>query len=157
MKSQSSIWPSLQENLGFFKCEQMPFGLWNAPATYQLLMQNCLGHLNLMYCLIYLDDVIVFLRMEEEHLQCVCVVFDQFCEHNLKLKPTKYVFLKSEINYLDHHVLGSVRPSKDKLKAIMECALPQTYTDIQTFWVGHYRRFIRGFAHRPQPLHEYFS
>ena len=47
-------------NLGFFKCECMPFGLCNAPATFQRLIQNCLGKLNLTYCLIYLDDMIVF-------------------------------------------------------------------------------------------------
>ena len=55
-------------NLGFFKWEHMPFGLCNAPATFHRLMQNCLGELNLMYCLIYLDDVIVFSKTEEEHL-----------------------------------------------------------------------------------------
>ena len=48
-------------NLGFFECDHMPFGLCNAPATFQWLMQNCLGKLNLIYCLIYLDNVIVFL------------------------------------------------------------------------------------------------
>ena len=46
-------------NLGFIECEHMPFRLSNAPATFQRLMQNCLGGLNLTYCLIYLDDVIV--------------------------------------------------------------------------------------------------
>ena len=55
-------------NLGFFECEHMPFGLCNAPATFQRLMQNCLGELNLIYCLIYLGDVIVFSKMKEEHL-----------------------------------------------------------------------------------------
>ena len=57
-------------NLGFFNCEHMPFCLCHAPATFQRLMQNCLGKLNLTYCLIYLDDVIVFSKTEEEHLQC---------------------------------------------------------------------------------------
>ena len=47
-------------NLGFFKCNRMPFGLCNTPATFQWLMQNCMGELNLIYCLIYLDDLIVF-------------------------------------------------------------------------------------------------
>ena len=47
-------------NLGFFKCNRMPFGLCNAPATFQWLMQNCMGELNLIYCLICLDDLIVF-------------------------------------------------------------------------------------------------
>ena len=55
-------------NLGFFECDQMPFGLCNAPATFQQLMQNCMGELNLIYCLMYLDDLIVFLQMAEEHL-----------------------------------------------------------------------------------------
>ena len=55
-------------NLGLFECEQMPFGLCNAPATFQRLMQNCLGKLNLTYCLIYFDDVVVFSKIEEEHL-----------------------------------------------------------------------------------------
>ena len=55
-------------NLGFFKCDHMPFGLCNAPATFQWLMQNCLGELNLIYCLIYLDDLIVFLQTAKEHL-----------------------------------------------------------------------------------------
>ena len=54
-------------NIGFFECEYMLFGLCNAPATFPRLMQNCLGELNLTYCLIYLDDVIVFSKMEEEH------------------------------------------------------------------------------------------
>ena len=55
-------------SLGFFKCEWMLLGLCNAPATFQGFMQNYLGELNLTYCLIYLDDVIVFLKMGEEHL-----------------------------------------------------------------------------------------
>ena len=55
-------------NLGFFKCDCMPFGLCNVLVTFQWLMQNCLGELNLVYCLIYLDDLIVFLQTMEEHL-----------------------------------------------------------------------------------------
>ena len=64
--------------VGFFECEQMPFGLCNTHTTFQRLMQNCLGKLNLMYCLIYLDDMIVFSKIKEEHLQCLHVVFEHF-------------------------------------------------------------------------------
>ena len=66
-------------NLGFFKCDRMPFGLCNAPETFHQLMQNCLGKLNLIYCPIYLDllhDLIMFLQTTEEHLHQLCVVFD---------------------------------------------------------------------------------
>ena len=76
-------------NLGVFKCDHMPFGLCNMPAMFQRLMQNCLGGLKLIYCLIYLDDIIVFLQTAEEHLHRLHVVFDQFREYNLKLKPSK--------------------------------------------------------------------
>ena len=63
-------------NLGFFECDYMPFGLCNAPATFQRLTQNCLGELNLIYCLIYLDDEIVFSWTAEEHLHRLHIVFD---------------------------------------------------------------------------------
>ena len=76
-------------NLGFFKCDRMPFGLCNAPATFQWLMQNCMGELNFIYCLIYLDDLIVFSQTAEEHLHRLHVVFDRLREYNLKLKPSK--------------------------------------------------------------------
>ena len=84
-------------NLGFYEFTHMPFGLCNAPATFQCLMQNTLGELNLMYCVIYLDDIIVFGRMEEEHLECLHVVFKRFWGFNLKLKPSKCSFFQSEI------------------------------------------------------------
>ena len=64
-------------HLGFFECDRMPFGLSNAPATFQWIMQNCMGELNLIYCLIYLDDLIVFSWTVEEHLHHLHVIFDQ--------------------------------------------------------------------------------
>ena len=109
---QIKMAPELQQytaftvgNLGFYKFTCMPFELCNAPATFQHLMQNTLGELNLTYCVIYLDDVIVFGHMEEEHLECLCIVFERFWEFNLKLKPSKCSFFQSEIVYLAHHVL----------------------------------------------------
>ena len=71
-------------NLGFFEFTCMLFGLCNVPATFQRLMQNMLGELNLTYCVIYLNDVIVFGCTEEEHLECLRVVFECFREFNLR-------------------------------------------------------------------------
>ena len=114
------------DNLGFFKCNCMPFGLCNAPVTFQQLMQNYLGKLNLIYCLIYLDDLIMFSWTAEEHLHQLCVVFDQLREYNFKLKPSKCSLFKEEINYLAHQVSKhGVWPSDANLKAIAECVLPQ--------------------------------
>ena len=103
-------------SMGLYECESMLFGLCNTPPTFQRLMQNCLGELNLTYCLIYLDDVIVFFDMPDEHLQRMHVVFDCLREHGLKLKPSKCEVFKLEINYLAHHVSRKgVLPSKKKL------------------------------------------
>ena len=138
----------------------MPSGVCNAPAMFQRLMQNCLGKLNLIYCHIYLDNIIIFLQMVEEHLPRLHVVFDQSREYNLKLKPSKCSLFKEEINYLAHWVSkGGVWPSNSNLRAIVECALPQTYMEIRAFLglVGHYQWFIKGFAHITQLLNELLS
>ena len=83
------------------------------------------------YCLVYLDDVIVFSMMEEEHLKCLHVVFNCFWEHNLRLKPSKCKFIWDEINYLAHHVSkDSVWPSKENVEAVAEFTPTQTYTEI---------------------------
>ena len=147
-------------NLGFFKCNHMPFGLGNAPATFQRLMQNCLGKLNLIYYLIYLDNISVFSWTAEEHLHRLHVVFYQFREYNLKLKPSKCSLFKEEISYLVHWVSKwCVWPSDSNLRAIAECTPPQTYMEIQAFLslVGQYWQFIKGFMHIAQPLNGLFS
>ena len=73
------------DNLGFYEFTHMPFRLCNVPATFQHLMQNTLGELNLTYCMIYLDDVIIFGHTEEEHEEHLRIVFERFQEFNLKL------------------------------------------------------------------------
>ena len=145
-------------NLGFFKCDRMPFRLCNAPATFQQLMQNCMGELNLIYCLIYLDDLIVFSWMAEEHLHRLHIICDWFREYNLKLKPSKCSLFKEKINYVAHQVSEQgAQPSDTNLKAIAKYAPPQTYTEIRAFLglVGHYRWFIKGFAWIAQPWNEH--
>ena len=141
-------------NLGFYEFTRMPFGLCNTPVMFQHLMQNTLGELNLTYCVIYLDDVIVFSRMEEEHLEHLCVVFERFQKFNLKLKPSKCSFSQSEIMYLAHHILQrGILPSWENVWAMQEFPMPKTYTQVRTFCrlAGHYRRFIKGFAKGSAP------
>ena len=76
-------------SLGFFEYNRMPFGLTNAPATYQRLMQEWLGDLNMRICLIYLDDRIVFSSSYEEHLERLDQALTRLKECNLKLAPEK--------------------------------------------------------------------
>ena len=118
-------------NLGFFECERMPFGLCNVPAS---LMQNCLGELNLTYCLIYLDDVIIYAKDEGEHLNRLRTIFERFRRDNLKLKPSKCNLFQKEITYLAHDVpTEGIRPSKAGLKAVAESPEPTNYIQIRAF------------------------
>ena len=140
-------------NLGFYKFTHMPFRLCNAPAKFQHLMQNTLGELNLTYCVIYLDNVIVFGCIEEEHLERLHVVFESFCE----FKPSKCSFFQSEIVYLAHHVSQrGILPSQENVQAMQEFLMPETYTQVHMFCglAGHYRRFIKGFANIVHPLYD---
>ena len=85
-------------------------------------------------------------------------MFNRHREYNLKLKPSKCSLFKEEINYLANQVSKQgVQPSNTNLKAITECAQPQTYTEIQAFLglIGHYRQFIKSFAQIAQPLNEH--
>ena len=141
-------------NLGFYEFTCMLFGLCNAPATFQRLMQNTLGELNLTYYVIYLDDVIVFSCMEEEDLEHLRVVFKRFWEFNLKLKPSKCSFFQSEIVYLAHHILQrGILPSWENVWAMQEFLMPKTYMQVHSFCglAGHYK-FIKGFANIAHPL-----
>ena len=102
----------------------------------------------------------MFLWTAEEHLHRLHMVFNQLREYNLKLKPSKCSLFKDEINYLAHWVSKQgLWPSDANLRAITECALPQTYTEICTFLglVGHYWWFIKGFVHIAQPLNEHLA
>ena len=123
-------------------------------------MQNCLGELNLTYCFIYPDNIVIFLQMAEEHLHHVCIVFNWFREYNLKLKLSKCNFFRKEIIYLTHQVSkDGVQLSNSNLEVITECARPQTYTEVHVFLglAGHYQRFIKGFACIAQPLSKYLT
>ena len=136
-------------NLGFYEFTRMPFGVCNAPVTFQRLVHNTLGKLNLTYSVIYLNDVIVF-RHTEEHLEHLWVVFECFREFNLQLKPAKCSFFQTEIVYLAHHISSKgIHPSKENVCTIIEFLMLETYTKVRAFCglVGHYCRLIKNFAH----------
>ena len=135
----------------------MPYGLCNAPATFQRLMQNCLGELNLTYALVYLDDVIVYSKTEEDHLRRLQAVFEWFHEQGLKLKPSKCSFLCKQITFLGHEVSADgMMPGNLNLKGIAEMAPPANYTEVRRFlgMTGFFRRFIKNYARITKPLND---
>ena len=144
-------------SMGVYEFLRMLYGLCNAPVTFQRLMQNCLGELNLTYALIYLDDVIVFSRTEEEHLYHLRVVFARFLEHGLKLKPSKCHFLQDKITFLGHEVSAEgMKPGMANLKVIAKMAPPKMYTEIRRFtgMMGFFQQFIKGYSKIAKPLND---
>lgn len=84
-------------SLGFFEYNKLPMDLTNSPATYQRVMQDILGDLNMKICVIYLDDLIVFNESYEQHIERLNIVLTRLKEANLKLAPEKCFFYKSSL------------------------------------------------------------
>ena len=143
--------------LGFYECDTMPFGATNAPATFQRLMHDCLGELNMNWCIVYLDDIIIFSDTKEEHLKRLEAVFQKLCAAGLKLKPSKCFFFREEIEYLGHVVSGKgISTNPKKVEAVAKWPTPKTVYDIRSFlgFVGYYRRFIKNFSKITKPIRE---
>ena len=143
--------------LGFYECDTMPFGATNAPATFQRLMHDCLGELNMNWCIVYLDDIIIFSDTKEEHLKRLEAVFQKLCAAGLKLKPSKCFFFKEEIEYLGHVVSGKgISTNPKKIEAVSKWPTPKTVYDVRSFlgFVGYYRRFIKNFSRITKPIRE---
>ena len=106
-------------SLECYECDWMPYGLVNVPATFQRLMEMCLGDLQLKWCLIYLSNMIVCSKMPKENLAQLRAVFEKLKEAELKLKPSKCEFLKKSLTYLGHRILeGGTETDDSKIKVI---------------------------------------
>ena len=146
--------------LGFYECERMPFRLTNSPATFQRLMESCLGQLHLNWCIIYLDDITVFSKTPEEHLERLRGIFDKLAKAGLKLKPNKCEFFKSKITYLGPIVSAAgIEIDPKKIEAVKNWTTPTTVTYVNSFLglTNHYCRFIKGYAKVANPLNALVS
>ena len=111
--------------LGFYKCNRMPFGLTNAPATFQQLMETCLGDLNLNWCIIYLDDIVIFSKDLASHLKRLETMFQKLEQARLKLKPYKCELFHRQITYLGHIASAQgIVTNEGKIDAIREWPTP---------------------------------
>lgn len=140
---------------GHYEFQRMPFGLKNAPATFQRLMNTVLIGLKGIKSFVYLDDIVIYGNSLEHHNQNLREVFQKLREHNLKLQPDKCEFLRNEVAYLGHIITDKgVQPNPDKIKAISEIKTPKEPKDIKSFLglVGYYRKFIPQFSHIAKPL-----
>ena len=135
----------------------MPFGLVNAPATYQRLMQECLGDLHLKICFVYLDDLIIFSDTFEEHLNRLNLVLQRIRECGLKLSPKKCSFFMPKVKYVGHIVSQKgIEPDPSKINKIKNWPTPTNPEEVRQFlgFAGYYRRFVRNFSRIAKPLSE---
>ena len=140
---------------GLYQWTCMPFGLCNAPATFQRLMDGILRGLNWQCCLVYLDDIIVYSKNLKEHEKHLEQVFMALTRANLRLNPAKCRFAEEEINYLGHRVnKDGIQPDQAKIEPITKLPTPQNTHDIRALlgMLGYYRRFIKNFATVAEPL-----
>ncbi|UYV83886.1 hypothetical protein LAZ67_X000509, partial [Cordylochernes scorpioides] len=145
---------------GLFEFKVMPFGLCNAPATFERMMDNLLKGLRWTICLCYLDDVVIFADNFPDHLRRLEVVLNCFKRAGLKLNPGKCSFGASNIKILGHQVnKDGIRPNDDKIKAVSQFPIPKNLQQLRSFLglSSYDRRFIKNYADIARPLNSLLS
>ena len=148
---------------GLFQFRVLPFGLVNAPATFERLMECVLRGLQWERCLLYLDDILIFGRTFEETVKNLEKVLDRLDKANLKIKPSKCVLMTDELEFLGHLISrNGMKPLADKVCAVQNWPSPSTVspsklvTEVKRFLglVSYYRRFIRNMSAIAAPLYD---
>ncbi len=141
--------------LGFYEFNRLPFGLINAPATYQRQMEQIFGDLHFKICMIYLDDLIVFAKSADEHLSRLRQVFQRVRESGLKLSPKKCNLLKDKVKYVGHIISSDgVAVDPAKVEKILNWPEPKDADELRKFlgFASYYRKFVPKFANIAKPL-----
>ena len=141
---------------GLYQFTVMSFGLCNAPATFERLMEKVLSGLPWEVCLLYLDDIIVHGREFGEAIKRLHIVLQRLHDAGLKLSPKRCILLQQSVPFLGHVVSDHVVPTDPKkIEAVRTWPSPQAVEDVKSFLglCSYYRRFVRGFADIARPLY----
>jgi hypothetical protein len=140
---------------GHFEFLVMAFGLCNAPSTFQALMNEALSKFLHKFVLVFFDDILVYSRTWEDHLQHLASVLAQLCHHQLYLKQSKCAFAQDTVGYLGHAISAKgVEADPNKVQDVDRWPTPMSVADIRSFLglAGYYRRFIHHYASIAEPL-----
>lgn len=140
---------------GKFEYVRLPFGLKNAPAIFQRMIDDVLKKLIGKICYVYIDDIIIYSKTEEDHLRDIETVFLKLHEAGLKVNLEKTHFLDTSVEFLGYLVTSDgILPNPDKVKAIQNIIPPTTLKELKSFLglTSYYRRFIRDYAKVAKPL-----
>ena len=155
MKAGEEWKTAFRTRYGLYEYLVMPFGLTNAPATFQELINNTLREYLDNFVVAYLDDVLIFSRTYEEHVQHVKKVLKKLQEAELPIKLSKCEFHKHQVKFLGYVVSSEgLGPDPDKIKSVQDWPEPSNVKDVQGFvgLANFYRRFIEGFSKVAAPL-----
>ncbi|XP_036149749.1 uncharacterized protein LOC118647910 [Monomorium pharaonis] len=140
---------------GHYEYTRMPFGLKNAPPTFQRMMNRGLKGLIGNNCLVYIDDIIVYGKTIEEHNKNLRILFERLRQVGLKLQPDKCEYLKPELEYLGHVISEQgIQPNPNRIEKVKTYPVPRNPKEIKQFLglVGYYRKFIKDFSKIAKPL-----
>lgn len=140
---------------GHFEYLVMPFGLTNAPCTFQSLMNHVFQDISRKFVLVFFDDILVYSKSWEEHLQHLPEVFTILQQQQLYLKLSKCIFGATIIEYLGHFISAKgVNTDPKKIAVIRDWPVPTTQKHLRSFLglANYYRRFIMGYSSIARPL-----
>lgn len=142
---------------GLFEFNVMPFGLSNAPSTFQRLMNSVLAELLWKNVIVYIDDIIIFSRKGENHAEILEKVFQKLRAAGIRLKASKCRFARRKIDILGFRISQDGQEvQSEKVRAVVKMRQPRSIREVQSFlgMANYYRKFIQNFAQIVRPLYD---